>query len=50
MLSRGLISAGFLDGPKARILLSLLLSHGLAIEGVRDSFERMNASVTSFQS
>lgn len=50
MLARGLISAGFLDGPKARILLSLLLSHGLDLDDVRQAFERVNISVASLQS
>jgi len=43
LLSRGLISAGFLDGAKARVLLSLLLGDGRDHEGVRDAFERINA-------
>jgi len=48
LLSRGLISAGFLDGPKARVLLSLLVSADRDLDGVREAFERMNASVSSF--
>jgi L-asparaginase len=48
MLSRGLISAGFLDGPKARVLLSLLLSHGLDRESVKLAFDEFNDSITSF--
>jgi L-asparaginase len=43
LLSRGLISAGFLDGPKARVLLSLLLGAGQDISGVRTAFESLNA-------
>jgi len=48
LLGRGLISAGFLNGPKARILLTLLLAHELDLDGVRGAFERVNASVASF--
>jgi len=48
MLSHGLISAGFLDGPKARVLLSLLLSHGLNRESVKLAFDEFNDSITSF--
>jgi L-asparaginase len=48
LLGRGLISAGFLNGPKARILLSLLLSHELDLDGIRGAFERVNASAVSF--
>lgn len=39
LIAKGLVPAGFLDGPKARILLSLLLANGAGIEGVRRSFE-----------
>ena len=48
MLTHGLISAGFLDGPKARVLLSLLLSHGLERDQLRAAFDEVNSSVTSF--
>jgi L-asparaginase len=44
LLSRGLIPAGFLDGRKARVLLSLLLAAGHDREGVRSAFELVNAS------
>ncbi|MFG1710400.1 asparaginase [Nonomuraea sp. M3C6] len=47
LLSRGLIPAGFLDGPKARILLSLLLATGAGPASVRDAFEQVNVSVTA---
>jgi L-asparaginase len=47
LLSRGLISAGFLDGLKARILLSLLLATGADLAGVRNAFEQVNMSVSS---
>lgn len=40
LLSRGMIGAGHLDGPKARVLLSLLLRAGLSYSGVRDFFQR----------
>ena len=48
MLSRGLISAGVLDGPKARVLLSLALSRGLDIAGVTTVFNNFNDDVTSW--
>jgi L-asparaginase len=38
LLSRGLISAGMLDGPKARLLLSLLLRSGAPKEEVTEAF------------
>jgi L-asparaginase len=38
LLSRGLISAGMLDGPKARLLLSLLLRSGASKEEVTVAF------------
>ncbi len=38
LLSRGLISAGMLDGPKARLLLSLLLRSGASKEEVTEAF------------
>lgn len=44
LLSRGLIPAGFLDGPKARILLSLLLAAGTDRDGARAAFEQVNES------
>lgn len=40
LLAGGLVPAGFLDGPKAKILLGLLLANGAGIEEVRGSFER----------
>jgi len=43
LLSRGLIPAGFLDGPKARVLLSLVLAGGSGIDGAREAFERLTA-------
>ncbi len=45
LLSRGLIPAGFLDGRKARILLSLLLASGRDMNGVRTAFEQVNSSM-----
>jgi L-asparaginase len=50
LLARGLISAGFLDGPKARVLLSLVLAGGSDIEGVRRAFQDLNASISRFDS
>jgi len=46
LLSRGLVPAGFLDGLKARILLSLLLAANADLDGVRQAFARVNASVS----
>lgn len=46
LLSRGLIPAGFLDGRKARILLSLLLASGVDLAGARAAFDRINAAVS----
>jgi L-asparaginase len=45
LLSRGLIPAGFLDGRKARILLSLLLASGCNPDDVRPAFEQINNSM-----
>lgn len=39
LLARGAISGGWLDGPKARVLLTVLLRAGLAPDAVRDAFE-----------
>lgn len=47
LLTRGVIPAGFLDGRKARILLSLLLAAGTDRGGVRRAFEQVNASASS---
>jgi len=48
LLARGLIPAGFLDGRKARILLSLLLADGTDPAVVRTSFQRfLDAAVAS---
>jgi L-asparaginase len=46
LLSRGLIPAGFLDGRKARILLSVLLASGRDLDGARTAFEQVNDSVS----
>lgn len=43
LIARGLVPAGWLDGPKARILMTLLLRGGGA-ESVRDGFERYLAA------
>ena len=39
VLSRGIIAAGFLDGLKARVLLSLLLASGAGTDTVRQTFD-----------
>ena len=38
LLSRGLINAGMLDGPKARLLLSLLLRSGASKKEIAEAF------------
>lgn len=38
LIERGLISGGWLDGPKARVLLMLLLRSGMARDGVEAGF------------
>jgi L-asparaginase len=38
LLARGAISAGWLDGPKARVLLTLLLRGGADLAGARHGF------------
>jgi L-asparaginase len=40
LLGRGLIRAGMLDGPKARLFLALLLRSGASREGINEAFER----------
>ncbi len=47
LLGRGLIAAGFLDGRKARILLSLLLGAHADLEEVGDAFARLHRCATS---
>jgi L-asparaginase len=47
LISRGLIPAGFLDGAKARILLSLLLADGSGREDVRSAFKRITISAVA---
>jgi L-asparaginase len=39
LIARGLVPAGFLDGPKARILLGLALAGGADTDGVRKVFD-----------
>ena len=43
LLERGLINAGMLDGPKARLFLSLLLRSGASKEEVAGEFGRWSA-------
>ena len=38
LLSQGLISSGFLDGRKARLLLILMLMSGFDMDGIREGF------------
>lgn len=47
LLSRGLISSGALDGTKARVLLSLVLSGEPDLQLARNSFKRVVESITS---
>ncbi|WP_445185313.1 asparaginase [Pseudonocardia sp. Cha107L01] len=49
LLSRGLIPAGFLDGPKARVLLSLLLAGGADLAAVRTAVRRFLDSAFAFR-
>jgi L-asparaginase len=42
LLGRGLVSAGSLDGPKARVLLSLLLAQGADARGVLETFAQLD--------
>ena len=46
LLGRGLISAGTLDGRKARVLLSLLLGTGASTAQVAAAFARLQRSAT----
>lgn len=41
LLKRGLINAGMLDGPKARLFLSLLLRSGASKQEIAGAFERL---------
>ena len=43
LLERGLVNAGMLDGPKARLFLSLLLRSGTSKEEVAEEFVRWSA-------
>ncbi|MHB8379059.1 MAG: asparaginase [Acidimicrobiales bacterium] len=47
LLSRGLISAGVLDGPKSRVLLSYALSKDGESASARSTFEHVVASISS---
>ena len=47
VLSRGLMSAGVLDGLKSRVLLSLILAQDSDLSRVRERFEATVASLTS---
>lgn len=47
LIGRGLVPAGFLDGVKARVLLSLALSAGLAAEQLREVFALTSASASA---
>jgi L-asparaginase len=41
LLERGLINAGMLDGPKARLFLSLLLRSGTGKQEIAGAFDRL---------
>ena len=45
LIARGLIPAGFLDGPKARVLLSYALAATPNLGSVRRAFALFHASV-----
>lgn len=50
LIAHGLVPGGFLDGPKARILLSLLLAGGADLAGARNAFGRfLDFAVSSGQ-
>lgn len=43
LLDRGLLPAGIVDGPKARVLLMLLLSAQAPADAIRSAFETVGA-------
>ena len=45
LLSKGLISSGFLDGRKARLLLILMLMSGFDMDGIREGFRIFRRNV-----
>jgi L-asparaginase len=47
LLARGVLSAGDLDGPKARVLLTLLLARGLSAAEIAPFFEHSGALAVS---
>jgi len=47
LAARGAILAGALDGPKSRLLLTILLATGADLDGVRDGFARFDDGATS---
>jgi len=44
LIDRGLIPGGWLDGPKARVLLTALLRAGSDADAVRNGFESVNSA------
>ncbi|MGH9106043.1 MAG: asparaginase [Acidimicrobiales bacterium] len=46
LLDRGLISGGYLDGPKARIALTLLLRTGAGREEIRDLMQQFYGAIS----
>jgi L-asparaginase len=49
LLSRGLISGGYLDGAKARVALSLLLGSGADRAAIRQFFENLSDNTPAFE-